>query len=419
MKLTDTKIKALKGKDRLYRINDGGGLYIAIKPNNSRAWEFRYTLNNKSNWLGFGLYPSVTLKKARELAQEYRALLADGINPKTYKDKQKAKENNTLEYIAHQWLDVKKHEFSISHYKQTVSRLNRFVLPSFGKRDINKIESLEVVKFLKAFETKGHLEQRDKVKSHLNQIFAYGIASGVCAHNPVAGISPVLKVSKGKNYDAVLKPSDIAMLLRDINNYHGFYTTVMALKLAPYVFLRPSELAALEWEEINEDKKQIHIKLERMKLRKPHIVPLSKQAWLIIEEMKNYSSSGIHVFPSAKNPKKPVGIDSLRLALRAMGYTYKKDSTEPMKEGEKPKHDTHGFRHMASTRLYEMASMHGFHGGMIELQLAHAEDNKVKAAYNHAQYIKERTRMMQIWADYLDDLKSQGDNIIHLSDNMA
>ncbi|WP_151194431.1 tyrosine-type recombinase/integrase [Cysteiniphilum sp. JM-1] len=418
MKLTDTKIKALKAMDKLYRVNDGNGLYISIKANNSKAWEFRYTLNGKANWLGFGLYPNVSLKQARGLAQEYRALIANGVDPKTYKDKQKAENDKTLEHIAAYWLDVKKNEFSASHYKQTVSRLNRFILPTFGKRSIDKIEAPEVVRFLKSFEVEGHFEQRNKVKGHLNQIFAYGVASGICSHNPVAGISPVLKVAKGKNYAAVTKPEDIGQLLRDIDNYHGFYTTVMTLKLAPYVMLRPGELAALEWEEIHEDERQIHIKPERMKMRKAHMVPLSKQAWAIIEQMKSYSSNGKYVFPSAKKPNNPVNINSLRLALRAMGYKHSSDSAEPMQEGDKPKHDTHGFRHMASTRLYEMASMYGFHSDMIELQLAHTESNKVKAAYNHAQYIKERTRMMQIWADYLDNLRD-GKNVVNMSDFKA
>ncbi len=410
MKLTDTRIKAFKPLDKLHRELDGKGLYIAIKPNGSRVWEFRYTFNSKPNWLGFGVYPVVTLKQARAIAEEYRTLIASGINPKAYKDRQKNKDDNTLGGVAAKWLDIKKTEVSSRHYSGTIGSFKKHILPIFGKRDIDKITAPEIVRFLKTFEAKGHLKQRDKVKSHLNQIFAYAIADGLCEINPVCGINPVLKTAKSKRFDAVTKPEDIAQLLRDIDNYHGFYTTVMALKLAPYVMLRPSELAALEWEEFSEEKNQLEIKPERMKMRKAHVVPLSKKALAIMKELKEVTGNGQYVFKSPKKPSAPISTNALRLALRSLGHTGK--------DGGKPKHDTHGFRHMASTRLYEMASMCGLHSDMIELQLAHTQTNKVKAIYNQAEYIEERARMMQVWADYLDNLKL-GDNVTNLADHKA
>lgn len=410
MKLTDSRIQAVKPREKLHRELDGKGLYIAIKPNGSRAWEYRYTFNSKPNWLGLGVYPVVTLKQARAIAQEYRSLIASGINPKTYKDQNKNKADNTLGGVAEKWLDVKKAEVSSRHYSRTVGSFKKHILPIFGKREIDKITTPEIVRFLKTFESKGHLKQRDKVKNHLNQIFAYAMVDGLCERSPVYGINPVLKTAKSKRFDAVTKPEDIAELLRGIDNYHGYKVIAMALKLAPYVMLRPIELAGLEWEEVNEEKKQLEIKPERIKMRKAHIVPLSKQALAIIQALKDVTGKGLHVFKSPKNPSAHISTNALRLALRSLGHTGK--------DGEKPKHDTHGFRHMASTRLYEMSSLYGFTSDIIEMQLAHTETNKIKAVYNQAEYIEERARMMQIWADYLDNLKL-GDNVTNLADHKA
>ncbi|MCF6808196.1 tyrosine-type recombinase/integrase [Thiotrichales bacterium 19S9-12] len=405
MKLNDTKIKNLKPQKKLYRESDGNGLYLAIKPNGSKLWQFRYTYNKKPNWLGLGVYPYITLKQARELTNEHKTVLAQGLDPKKEKDNQKAAKMDLFKYTAEEWLKLKKGEFAENHFKQCQRRLERLVLPAFGERPIDEIETKEIITFLREIEAKGHLVQRNKVKSHLNQIFAIALAEGKCIYNPVNGISSTLKTVKHKHYDFIKEPDQIAQLLNDIDTYQGNYPTVMALKLAPLVLLRPSELAALEWEEVYLSQKKLVIKAERMKMRKAHTVPLSRQALEIIKDMHAFSGNHRYVFPSTKTPKEPININTLRLSLRKLGYTYSPALGREKQPGEKPKQDTHGFRHMGSTLLYEMAIQYGWSSDIIERQLAHVEPNKVKATYNHAEHLVERAQMLQIWADYLDQLK--------------
>ena len=405
MLLTDTRLKHLKPSSKDLNLSDGRGtqLYCRVKPNGLKTFIFRYSHHGRASNISLGKYPVVSLKAARIKAIEYKALLADGINPVAYRAKQQQANQMTFAHMANEWLAVKCAGYSPNYKKQVISKIHKRITPEFGNIRIDAIETQAIIIFLRKFEAQGHLAQRDKIKAILSQIFGFAVASGLCKYNPVTGISTALKAYKAKNLAFVQQQGDIHQLLNDIKQYSGNYATVQALKLAPLVLLRPSELAGLMWSEVDIGKQQLTIKAERMKMRRSHIVPLSVQALRIIQEMEQYSGGGQYVFPNTREANKSMNISTLRLALRSMGY----DGVN------KPKHDTHGFRHMGSTKLYELSATYNFTSEIIEKQLAHEENNKVKATYNHAEYLPERQRMMQLWADYLDSIKA-GANVIPL-----
>jgi integrase len=377
MLLTDTRLKHLKPAAKELNISDGRGsqLYCRIKPNGLKTFIFRYSYHGLASNTSLGKYPEITLKSARDKATECRAMLANGINPVAHRAKEQKANQITFAYVASEWFAVKPQNYAQPYKKQVLSKINRLINPIFGTMRIDTIETQAVIAFLRKFEAKDHLAQRDKIKAILSQIFGFAVASGLCKFNPVTGISAALKACKSKHLSFVKKSDDIHQLLNDIDQYSGNYTTVQALKLAPLVLLRPSELAQLKWSEVDIDDQKLTIKAERMKVRRQHMVPLSTQALVIISQMQQYSGDGQYVFPSTRCTSKPINISTLRLALRSMGY----DGTN------KPKHDTHGFRHLASTKLHEMSGSHHFTSGIIEKQLAHEERNKVKATYNHAE----------------------------------
>ena len=405
MLLTDTRLKHLKPGSKDLNLSDGRGtqLYCRVKPNGLKTFIFRYCYHGRASNISLGKYPATTLKAARAKVAEYKSLLADGVNPVVYRAKQQQANQMTFAYVANEWLAVKCAGYAPNYKRQVISRVNGHIIPEFGNIRIDAIETQAIIVFLRKFEAQGHLAQRDKIKAILSQIFGFAVASGLCKYNPVTGIRTALKAYKSKHLDFVQQQGDMYQLLNDIDQYSGNYTTVQALKLEPLVLLRPSELAGLMWSEVDIDKQQLTIKAERMKMRRSHVVPLSAQALRILQEMEQYSGGGQYVFPNTRDANKPMNISTLRLALRSMGY-----------DGiSKPRHDTHGFRHMGSTKLYELSATYNFISEIIEKQLAHEENNKVKATYNHAEYLPERQRMMQLWADYLDNIKA-GANVIPL-----
>ncbi len=381
-------------KEQNYSDGKGTNLYYRIKPNGSKTFIFRYTYHGKPKNLTLGKYPDITLKTARAKVTKYKSVLADGMNPLIYKTQQNDTSHNTLMDVANEWLRVKACEYSLNHRNQAEKDIHRIISPWFGKMKLDKIQPRDIIMFLRKFEAKGHLAKRDKLKAILSQLFIFGVASGVCTLNPVVSIKSTLKTYHPKHFDFLSKEADIAQLLYDIDHRKGHEATTMALKLASLVLLRPTELAGLKWSEVDLANQQLTIEASRMKMRRTHVVPLSTQAFAILEQ-RRADTHGTYVFPSKMGGHTHISIHGLITALRTMGY-----------DGiQKPKHDTHGFRHMGSTKLYELSAEHGFSSDIIEKQLAHQERNRVKATYNHAEYLPERRRMMQIWADYLGRLK--------------
>ncbi|TNF67271.1 MAG: DUF4102 domain-containing protein [Gammaproteobacteria bacterium] len=403
MPLNTAKILALKPKEKDYKAFDANGLFMIVKKNGARWWRFKYRYCGKEQTLSLGIYPDVSLKDARIKRDEYRKMLIDGVNPAETRKKMKEdiQGENLFETIALEWHQMKKDQWSLKYAEIVLSSLKRNIFPYVTNKHINSITPTQMLAILKKLESKGKVETTRKIKQTCGQIFRYAVALGKCDRDPTRDIGDALKTARATPYAFLSHPDDIAKLLRDIDQYHGHFIVKCALMLAPLVFVRPTELAQAQWQEINLDACEWHIAEQRMKMGQKHIVPLSRQAMEIINAVRLYTNTSRYVFPSPKDFDKPMNSESLRRALRLLGYSAEEVTT-------------HGFRHMASTRLHEMASDFGWHSDAIERQLAHAERNKIKAAYNHAEYLSERRRMMQIWSDYLDELKF-GTNVVALS----
>jgi len=390
MKLTDTTIRNAVQTDKPYKLADGNGLYLLINTA-GKYWRLDYRLMGKRNTLSIGVYPKVSLKAAREKCRIAHNDIDQGINPnlkrKTLKQEQNS--SNTLEYIAREWFDKNKSIWSTKHADKIIKGLELNIFPWFKNTDIKSITAIELLKALRVMEDRGAISYAHRIKHTCGCIFRYAINTGKLEYDVSAYLKGALTPFKVKNRSAITNPIKVGKLLRDIDTYNGHFTTQCALKLAPIVFLRPGELRQGEWSEINFKNNTWEIPKDKMKMDRPHIIPLSNQAKNILLSIQPFSQpKSIYIFPSVKNDKHPLGINTITFALRSMGYT-------------KDEMTGHGFRAMASTLLHE----NGFETLFIEAQLAHAEKNTVKAAYNHAKYLGERMKMMQWWADYLDTLK--------------
>jgi len=394
--LTDTKIKTLKPKDKRYRIADANGLVLEIKPNGAKYWRYRYRFEGKANMIGMGEYPIVSLAQARQNRDKYKALLYQGINPSAYKKEikvekslQKKAEQSTFNKMFFDWYEHNQENWKPNYRRDILKRTTKHLLTHIGDKPIESITSREMLRIFKIIESAGTIDTLYKVKGVASRVFRFCVGLGIIEHDPTRDLpSDIFKKRKVKNYAHISDPKEIGGLLRMIDHYKGTYQVGTALKIAPYVFLRPLELAGLKWSEVDFTDKLIRIDSERMKMGEPHIVPMSSQVIKLLESIKDIETGSIFVFPSPATTKRHISPESLRAGLRRMGL-----SNDEM--------TTHGFRHMASTRLYEL----GFNGDVIERQLAHGERNKIKATYNHAQHLKGRKIMMDEWANYLDKLR--------------
>ena len=391
--LTDTKIRNLTRKDKLYRIADSGGLTLEINPNGSKLWRHRYRFNNKATMMSLGPYPIVTLLSARQARDKNKQLLFQGINPKQIKEEAKAKVSNkkTFEQMFLKWINKNKDQWSLGYVEDTIQRANNYLIPKLGNLPIDDIKSSEIRNLLLKIQDTGKLDMFKKVKGILNGVFKYSVGMDVLKVNPVRDLpSEIFKKKPEKHYASITDPNEIPWLLDKLEEHKGGYEVRAALVIAPHVFLRPSELTGMLWSEVDFDAKLIRINKDRMKVKKTHLVPLSIQVLKALKNLRNVNTDSDYVFPSPRNINKPITSSALRLALRSVGVG-------------KDKMTTHGFRSMASTRLNEL----GYNADLIEIQLSHSQANKVRAAYNHAEYLEERITMMQEWSDYLDKLQNK------------
>ena len=391
--LTDTKIRNLKRKDKLYRIADSGGLTLEINPNGSKLWRHRYRFNNRATMMSLGPYPIVTLLSARQARDKNKQLLFQGINPKQIKEEVKAKASikKTFEQMFLKWINKNKDQWSLGYVEDTIQRANNYLIPKLGNLPIDDIKSSEIRILLLKIQDTGKLDMFKKVKGILNGVFKYSVGMDVLKVNPVRDLpSEIFKKKPEKHYAAITDPNEIPWLLDKLEEHKGGYEVRAALVIAPHVFLRPSELTGMLWSEVDFDAKLIRINKDRMKVKKTHLVPLSIQVLKALKNLRNVNTDSDYVFPSPRNINKPITSSALRLALRSVGVG-------------KDKMTTHGFRSMASTRLNEL----GYNADLIEIQLSHSQANKVRAAYNHAEYLEERITMMQEWSDYLDKLQNK------------
>jgi len=391
--LTDTKIRNLTRKDKLYRIADSGGLTLEINPNGSKLWRHRYRFNNRATMMSLGPYPIVTLLSARQARDKNKQLLFQGINPKQIKEEAKAKASNkkTFEQMFLKWINKNKDQWSLGYVEDTIQRANNYLIPKLGNLPIDEIKSSEIRNLLLKIQDTGKLDMLKKVRGILNGIFKFSVGMDVIKINPVRDLpSEIFKKKPEKHYATITDPNEIPWLLDKLEEHKGGYEVRAALVIAPHVFLRPSELTGMLWSEVDFDANLIRINKERMKLKRIHIVPMSHQVFKAFQNLRNVNVDSDYVFPSPRNINRPITSDALRLALRRVGV--KMDKITP-----------HGFRSMASTRLNEL----GYNADLIEIQLSHSQANKVRAAYNHAEYLEERITMMQEWSDYLDKLQNK------------
>jgi integrase len=401
MALNTLSIKGAKPKDKKYRLPDSNGLYLEVTPSGGKLWRMKYRFAGKEKLLSFGRFPDISLKDARQFKDEAKKLLANDIDPgeakKALKQKQLDSVKNNFEAVACEWISKNKNKWSASNTTRVTARLERLVIPYIGKKGISTISAPDLLSVIQRIEQTGTIYTAHKVLQNCGQVFRYAMATARTNTDPTTALKGALPPVKSSHHASITDPKKIGPLLRAIDGYDGNYTTQCALKLAPLVIVRPGELRHAEWREIDFNATEWRIPAKKMKMKAVHIVPLSKQAITILEELHAVTGTGRYIFPSVRSTSRPMSENTINAGLRRMGYT-KEEMTG------------HGFRSMASTLLNEQ----GWHWDAIERQLAHAERNSIRAAYNYAEHMPERIRMMQHWADYLDGL-AKGANVINFN----
>jgi integrase len=395
MPLSDIAIRNLQPKEKMYRLSDGGRLYLEVYPNGSKLWRVRLKRLGKETMLSLGAYPTVSLKIAREKRDAINVLQSSGIDPVADRKRKSSEEKSdtlTFQTVYAEWLDKRKPPFwNEMHYTRTKLRAEKHILPHIGKKAISELTPPTILAVIREVEKHKTYETAHRVLSICSLVFRYAIASGYVSSDPCRDLKGALTPVSIHHNATRTKPMEVGKLLLAIDTYKGNTIIHCALKLSPLVFLRPSELRTAEWSEIDLKTAEWRIPAGRMKMREEHIVPLSKQALEILINLQPITGHGKYLFPSIHTGKAPcISERAIPTALRRMGYSNKEMTT-------------HGFRAMASTLLNEL----GYSPDWIERQLAHAERNKVRAAYNRASYLQERRKMMQEWADYLDSLREK------------
>ena len=395
MKLTDTAVRKAKPEAKPYKIADGGGMYLEVMPNGSKYWRLKFRFAGKEKRLALGVYPDTTLALARERREEARKLLANGGDPSAIKQTQKRQAKvaaaNTFEAVAREWIENRSNDWTEGHKALTLRTLEQDAFPSLGRRPIAEITPSELLATVRAIEKRGALEISSRVLQRCSAVFRFAIATDRCNSNPATELRGALKKPKRSHYTTIEK-GGFPKLLRDIDGYQGSPLTTYAMQLMALTFTRTGELIEAKWDEINLKRGEWLIPAERMKMRRPHLVPLSKQAIAIFKLTAKLTGDREYVFPNRNDPTKPASKAIILRALGRMGYTGKMTG--------------HGFRSAASTILNEQKSKWNIHRDAIELQLAHVEKNASRAAYNFAEYLDERRTMMQQWANHLDKLKA-------------
>lgn len=387
--LTDTRVKTAKPQEKLYKLADERGLHLSVYPNGSKLWQMRYRLEGKEKTASLGKYPEVSLAEAREKRDQIRKLVANDIDPvqsqRAAKESKKLAQAHSYEAVARTWFEGWKSARSPRHAEYVIRRLEADVFPVIGSRPVSEIQAPELVKMMKAIQRRGALDIAKRCYQMTSQVFRYAIAHGLAERNPAGDIKPsdILPSRRQTNY-ARVDAKELPALLRAIEAYRGTAVTRLAMKLLALTFVRTGELIGARWAEFDLQAGQWRIPAERMKMRTEHIVPLSLQAIQILQILHGITGHSELLFPGERDHGKPMSNNTILKAIERMGY--------------KGRMTGHGFRGLASTILHEQ----GFDHAHIELQLAHQERNQVSAAYNHATYIKQRAKMMQWWADYID-----------------
>lgn len=393
MSLTSLAVSKAKPRTRQYKLTDERGLCLLVTPGGGRYWRLQYRFGGKSKSLALGIYPDVSLAKARQKRDHARELLADGIDPVAHRNQLSAEAElealSTFRIVAEEWLEKRKREGLSEVTLAKAKWLLEFAYPILGDRKIGTIKTLEVLSVLRSVEGRGRYESARRLRSVCGRVFRYAIATGRAEHDLTANLRDALTTPKVKHLAAITNSQEVGPLLRAIDSFGGHEVVRAALKLAPHVFVRPGELRHAEWKEIDLAAGIWSIPAAKMKMRRPHRVPLSRQSRAILQEIQQVTGRWQFVFPGFQSLRRPMSENALNGALRRLGYSGSEMTS-------------HGFRAMASTLLNEMGK---WHPDAIERQLAHAETDTVRRAYSRGEYWDERVMMMQEWSDYLDRLR--------------
>lgn len=411
MALTDTAIRTKhKPKAKPYKVADEKGLFLLIAPSGGKRWRMKYRFGGKEKLLAFGTYPDVPLIRAREKRDEARRLLADGVDPGENRKAQKAAKvalsANSFELIGREWFAKMKPEWADSHADKIMARLERDIFPWLGSRPVAEMTAVEVLTTLKRISDRGAKDTAKRAQQDCGGIFRYAIQTGRASYNPIPDLRGALPTAIGGNFAAITDPVKVGELLRAIDGFNGTFIVKCALRLSPFLFVRPGELRQAKWADVDLDKaewKFLVSKIKKTEEPKLHLVPLASQAVAILRELHALTGDGEFVFPGARSNGRAMSEAAVNAALRRMGYDTKTEITG------------HGFRAMARTILHEVL---GISPEVIEHQLAHKVPDVLGTSYNRTKFLPARKAMMQQWADYLDKIKA-GAEVIPLHGHAA
>ncbi|WP_340267066.1 tyrosine-type recombinase/integrase [Sphingobium mellinum] len=392
-KLFATTVTSAKPREREYKLTDGAGLYLLVKPNGRKLWRLNYAYLGKQRTLSFGAWPDVGLADARERRDEARKLIAAGLDPsheaKLAEARAMLSEENSFKLVAEEWVGKQEREGMAEITLSKIRWLLAKAYPKIGNRPVAKITAQEVLAVLRSIEATGRYESARRMRSVLSRVFRYAIATTRAETDPARDLRGALTVPKGKHLAAITTPKGAGELMRAIEGYTGHAITLFGLRLSAHLFVRPGELRQAEWSEFDFDRSVWNIPEQKMKMRRPHRVPLSTQVTALFEQLWELTGTGRYCFPSFRSPRRPMSENTVNAALRALGF-----GQEEM--------TAHGFRAMAATLLNETGK---FNPDAIERQLAHMETNAIRRAYTRGEYWDERVRMMQYWSDQLDEMR--------------
>jgi integrase len=396
MPLTVKEAQAATSKEKDYKLSDEKGLFLLIKKNGAKYWRMKYRFQGKEKLLSFGVFPETTLKKAREKRDDARLLLLDGIDPSAHKKAmqvaEKLKTANSFKSIALEWFETKQTDKTPGYQKRVLRALEHDLFPSIGDTTINEVTAPMLLEALRKVEDRNAIETAHRDKQIASQVFRYAIATGKAERDPAPDLKGALKTPKKRHFSAITTPKEAGRLMAAIDQFEGTPVVKAALKLSALFFCRPGEIRHLKWSDINHD--ELRIELVAEKTHQQHIIPLSEQALTVLRELRelfHFSSEDDYIFPSARGRSRCMSENAIRVALRTMGY-------------DNNTMTAHGFRAMARTLLDEVLN---YRVEWIEQQLAHAVKDANGRAYNRTKHLEQRTKMMQHWADYLDQLKAQ------------
>lgn len=396
MPLTDIKVKTAKPMDKAYKLTDGGGMYLLVKPNGSKYWRLKYRFVGKEKMLSIGVYPDVSLADARQKRDEARKVLAAGGDPgevkKADKLAQKLSTENTFEAIAREWHRQKADRWSLRYRDEIIDTFEKDIFPYLGRRPIAEIKPMELLETLRRLEKRGALEKMRKVRQRCGEVFRYAIVTGRAEYNPAPDLATALATPK-KTHFPFLTAEELPYFIKDLAGYTGSVITKTATQIIMLTGVRTQELRFARWQDIDFEKRLWEIPPEVMKMKRPHIVPLSEQVVELFQSLKPITGMYPLVFIGRNDRTKPISKESVNQVIELLGY--------------KGRLTGHGFRHTMSTILHEQ----GFNSAWIETQLAHVDKNAIRGTYNHAHYLEGRREMMQWYGNYIESM-SKGEVIL-------